>query len=580
MEHKTVAPEYPRRFFLFLVVFRWASLVPGIWLLWQETAPARGISTGLVLAVAAGNVLLISAFYRPLNRWVTRRPYLLSIDLVFVAGLLAISGGARSPYYLYALSPLLAAAFFFQLRGALFAAGLFTPLYLAAALFPSPAPLTGFDTNLLFTQLMGIWLIPVLLSYPAILLQRLAIAHTALEKTGEELTQQNIQLVQSHRQLEIIHDLTTLLQAAPDVQSVQERVLTAVTGELGFPGAAVGLVDPGGRLLRNWQTFPQPAGRPSLPDLALDPESGPLVQDLLSLRPGEYQEGRALTADPAFNRSFETGSWQSFPLNLREHPVGVLLVQSPGEPEQREHFEVLEVVAGQAAVSLGTTMLCIDRAQRLAVEEERNRIARDIHDTVAQSLFGMVFTLDACVTMLPENAEAVRQELIELHELASGVRQEVRSSIFDLWPSELNFDRFKNDLRSYVSHCCRPRPFHVEFRTIGDFEQLRPAIRRNLYRVAQEALGNAARHSGAESAQLSMEISPERVLLRVEDDGQGFDPERVLARDHDHDRFGLHGIQERVRALHGHFEVDSRPRQGTRLTVNVPLQLPGDSAYG
>jgi signal transduction histidine kinase len=104
----------------------------------------------------------------------------------------------------------------------------------------------------------------------------------------------------------------------------------------------------------------------------------------------------------------------------------------------RERESTLMTVANQAALALGTTILCIDRARRLAVETERNRIARDIHDTVVQSLFGVVYSLDACINMLPARAEEVRNELIELRSLATSAHDEVRRSIFDLWPSALD----------------------------------------------------------------------------------------------------------------------------------------------
>ena len=136
---------------------------------------------------------------------------------------------------------------------------------------------------------------------------------------------------------------------------------------------------------------------------------------------------------------------------------------------QKERENTLLTVANQAALALGTTILCIDRARRLAVETERNRIARDIHDTVAQSLFGIVYSLDACITMLPQKADDVRNELIELRTLANNAHDEVRRSIFDLWPSALTIELFMADLTNYISGCCRPRTFSIIFNNTGDF---------------------------------------------------------------------------------------------------------------
>ncbi|MBK9781775.1 MAG: hypothetical protein IPP55_17280 [Anaerolineales bacterium] len=186
------------------------------------------------------------------------------------------------------------------------------------------------------------------------------------------------------------------------------------------------------------------------------------------------------------------------PLYLREHPVGILLVEESGLTKEKE--STLMTVANQAALALGTTILCIDRARRLAVETERNRIARDIHDTVAQSLFGIVYSLEACINMLPQQADDVKNELIELRSLASGAHDEVRRSIFDLWPSALNIELFMADLTNYVSSCCRPRSFSIVFSNNGDFNSLSAGLRRTVYRMAQEALANSARHSGPNCA--------------------------------------------------------------------------------
>jgi len=226
----------------------------------------------------------------------------------------------------------------------------------------------------------------------------------------------------------------------------------------------------------------------------------------------------------------------------------------------RQREEAITMVANQAALALGTTILCIDRARRLAVETERNRIARDIHDTVAQSLFGIVYSLDACITMLPVQAEEVKNELIELRSLASGAHEEVRRSIFDLWPSSLTIDLFMADLRNYVSSCCRPRSFSIIFNNNGDFDSLPAGMRRTVYRMAQEALANSARHSGADVARLCLTVTNGEVYLVVTDEGCGFDPSPALSRSLNREHFGLQGIQERARALGGDCEIVSHAR--------------------
>jgi signal transduction histidine kinase len=278
-----------------------------------------------------------------------------------------------------------------------------------------------------------------------------------------------------------------------------------------------------------------------------------------------------LICDQSLNDWLIKTKWLVLPLYLREHPVGVLLVEISDElTHEREN--TLMTVANQAALALGTTILCIDRARRLAVETERNRIARDIHDTVAQSLFGIVYSLDACITMLPQRADDVRTELIELRTLANNAHEEVRRSIFDLWPSALTIEVFTTDLTNYINSCCRPNTFSIIFNNSGDFDSLSAGLRRTIYRMAQEALANAARHSGAQSARLCLNICDDQVHISITDEGRGFDPSIAMSRSLNREHFGLQGIRERAIAMGGSCEIISRHGAGTRILIELPTK--------
>ncbi len=535
------------RVFIFLVIFRWVSLIPALLMLGKTNALIHPL---LVLALALAINGIVALFNRPLNRMVIEKPIFLSIDLLFSAFILAISGGSHSPYYLYALSPLLAGAFFFQVRGALTASLLFTPLFIFANTYN---PQTPSDVIVMATQLSGIWLLPLLFAYPSTLLK-------SVNQATDELSA-------AHRQLEIIHDLTVLLQAAPDLISVQERVLGAVVTDLGFSKAVVAMVDPTHEEIGGWLVYPREDSFPQTKALSLKSENGEVIKALLN-RSSFVTEGQTLIQDPQLNNWLAQNQWFVMPLYLREHPVGILLVEESGLTKEKE--STLMTVANQAALALGTTILCIDRARRLAVETERNRIARDIHDTVAQSLFGIVYSLDACITMLPQQADDVKKELIDLRSLANTAHDEVRRSIFDLWPSALNIELFMADLTNYVSGCCRPRTFSIIFNNHGDFNSLSSGMRRTVYRMAQEALANSARHSGAQSARLCLTVTDEEVYLVVSDEGKGFDPSIALSRSQNREHFGLHGIQERARAMGGDCEINSQPNAGARIMIQLP----------
>ncbi len=555
------------RVFAFLVIFRWASLLPALLTIDAQTNPNQLLSPLSVLGIALFANLVISIVNDQLNKLVLEHPLLLGVDLFFSAGILAISGGSHSAYYLYALSPLLAGAFFFQMRGALIASLVFTPLYLFGHY---TQPISGqTDAIAVITQLAGIWLMPILFAYPSILLKDINEAREQLSTARDELAQKHENLAAAHRQLEIIHDLTVLLQAAPDLVSVQERVLGAVTTDLGFSKAVVALVDPAREELGNWLVYPKNDSFPNTESMALKSENGEAIKALLNRNVFTSNGGR-LVQDELLNNWLGQNKWLVIPLYLREHPVGLLFVDDTGITRELEN--TLMTVANQAALALGTTILCIDRARRLAVETERNRIARDIHDTVAQSLFGIVYSLDACINMLPARADEVRNELIELRSLANNAHDEVRRSIFDLWPSALTIELFMADLTNYVGSCCRPRPFSIIFSNNGDFNSLSSGMRRTVYRMAQEALANSARHSGAKSARLCLTVTDDEVYLVISDEGRGFDPEHALSRSQSREHFGLRGIQERARAMGGDCEISSRPDMGTRIMINLPIQ--------
>jgi signal transduction histidine kinase len=421
------------------------------------------------------------------------------------------------------------------------------------------------------TQLAGIWFIPTLFAYPSALLKDINRAREELSKARDELAQKHENLETVHRQLEIIHDLTMLLQAAPDLLSVQERVLGAVTTDLGFTKAVVALVDPALEELGGWLVYPAEESLPSIKPLPLKSENGAVFKALLDRRVFTTNN-ELLVQDAELDRWLNQTEWLVIPLFLREHPVGLLLLDKAGGIN-KEQEATLMTVANQAALALGTTLLCIDRARRLAIETERNRIARDIHDTVAQSLFGIVYSLDACINMLPTQVNEVRNELIELRSLASSAHEEVRRSIFDLWPSPLTIDLFINDLTNYVSSCCRPRTFSIIFNNSGDFDSLSPGLRRTIYRMTQEALANSARHSGANCARLCLNVSDTEVFLDISDEGRGFDPSLALERSLNREHFGLHGIQERARAMGGECEIISQPGGGgARIMITLPIR--------
>ncbi len=571
-----------QRFFVYLVAYRWGSLLVPLWITWWSSFRGSFSPTpALVFLLALVHTAFITLLHRPLNRLVLHWPPLIGIDILFSTLLIWLSGGILGPYYLYALSPLLAGAFFFYYKGAIFSAAFFMPLYLLPLLTRPQVLDSPLAFQTLLTEIVGIWLLPALVAYPAALLARLQEIHRALSRARDDLARRHDELQIAHRQLSIIHDLTISLQAAPDMETVQKRVLTVLTRDLGFSRAVIGLINPISERMEQWRGSPADAfASPPRLSLPLTPVFSPLTTWLADPQVRWWDGGAPIVNHHELAAWIGSGPWIIFPLVLRDHPVGILLLASdrPFEDLPLTNRALLASVAEQAAVVLGTIMLCIGRARRLAIEYERNRIAREMHDSIAQSMFGMVLSLDACIKMLPKEPDLVRRELIDLRHLASQVREQIRQSILAIWPSELTLERFKTDLRKYARHVSQGHTFHVEFNTSKEFDELSPSVRRSLYRIAQEAIANIIRHAEVGTARLCLRVSDAHVYMAVRDLGKGFDLEEVMCREYNRERFGLRGIQERVRTLGGECEIHTQPGAGTLVLISIPVN--GEGHYG
>jgi two-component system NarL family sensor kinase len=204
-------------------------------------------------------------------------------------------------------------------------------------------------------------------------------------------------------------------------------------------------------------------------------------------------------------------------------------------------------------------------ARRLesAQTEERNRLAREIHDTIAQDLTAIAFQLEAAEALLGRQGdpERVRRSVSTALGLTRKGLEEARRSVLDLRAAPLEGRTLPAALAALAAEAgatFEPSPAVVP---------LPPAVEVGLYRIAQEAIQNALRHAEAAHISLRLETSPERARLTVQDDGKGF-PEGTASSG----RFGLVGMRERARLLGGSFQIESSPGAGTRVTVEVPLR--------
>ncbi len=568
-----------RYVFSYLLGYRWLSLLPP--LLALPLASRQDIFLLPVLLVATADNLFLTIFHPQVNRLLIRFPTILGVDQAIVVIFLALTGGTASPFYLYALSPLLGAAFFFRMRGALVAAAALAVLYAVALNLATGSV----DLLQALTQIISFFLIAILFGYSAILIER-------IRRERALLAQSNAALERTNRELTSVHNLALQMQSsAVDVADIQEVILTTITNAMGFERAMLALVDPERDVLIGWLIHQKADARlradaahvatgiAHTAEIPLRPASGVVAQTVLNREPAYVLDGLPPTNDPMLNRQLKLKRYAILPLYMREHPVGVLLVDNPhsGTPITAESMDSLKLVADQAAIALGSTKLCIERAQRLAVEEERNRIAMEIHDTATQSLFGIVYTLDGCIKRLPEDPAEVRAKLMDLRSVAARTMSDLRHSVYDIWGGPLTEADFKTELEMYLQALGAPSALTVEIRIHGSFGPVDMTVRRNLLRIAAEGLANIVKHSVASHASVTLDLDRQPVRLVVEDNGVGFD---LRDGNPPTSGIGFMSFRERAHAIGAQVAVESQSGQGTRIQVelsNVPTLIPSET---
>jgi signal transduction histidine kinase len=283
--------------------------------------------------------------------------------------------------------------------------------------------------------------------------------------------------------------------------------------------------------------------------------------------------------DPRFHHlpgSTEIRSQLCVPLKTKEGVIGVLSVES----DQLNAFDesdlaVLQSLADQAAVAVENARH-YEQAQQVAALEERNRLARDLHDAVTQTLFSASLIAQALPAVWRSNPEEGQQLLKELQQLNRGALAEMRTLLLELRPAALAEARLNELLRQLAEAITGRTGLGITVTVDG---QCTPPsnVHVTLYRIAQEALNNVVKHAHASQVTISLHCTPAtpqalptqaggkeggRVELCVSDDGRGFDPNSVPP-----DRLGLSIIRERAEAVGALLEIESQPGQGTQVRV-------------
>lgn len=354
--------------------------------------------------------------------------------------------------------------------------------------------------------------------------------------------------------------LVSLLQKTV-LEQVLDIVCSEAQGLIGATGSAVLLLTD-----QAWLEVKHRLGKP-LAAVEPVPLDGSLAGEVV--RKGEP----VMLNDPAFFERAQVYQWPTdlsallaVPLHVNGGVIGVLDVVNKSGGFTEDDVPVMSIFANQAAMAIEHARLQ-QQAEQLAVLGERQRLARELHDSVTQSLYSVTLYANAAELALAAGKQDVTASYLqELQETAAEGMRDMRLLIFQLHPPVLETEGLVAALQARLAAVEGRAGLQTEFRVEGE-RRLPIAIESDLYWIAQEALNNVRKHAAARHVALHLHFTAETISLEVLDDGVGFDPQMVPAEG----RGGLRTIAERAERLGGKLTYVSAPGEGTRVKVEVTL---------
>ncbi|HEX6292582.1 MAG TPA: GAF domain-containing protein [Herpetosiphonaceae bacterium] len=373
---------------------------------------------------------------------------------------------------------------------------------------------------------------------------------------------------QRRRQSEALRKGALALTEALGLDAVLRRIVQQATELMETPMCALYELDPGsGQLtLRNTWDIPGASGASGaqigeqIVSIAIKANRTVTVPDIGD---ADWRQKHDLAVPERTRLSFQ--SMLAAPLLVKGRIYGGIVVfYEHARNFSADEVQLLDIFADQAALALEHARL-VDQSRQLAALEERQRIARDLHDSVTQTLFSLTLAAQAARTTATNDLAAADAMLQTVQDLASGALAEMRALIFELRPGALREAGLAAAIERFVGAFRSRTGIKVELEL--DSQRLPDAVEEALYRITSEALANVGKHACASQVKITLCHATTHVELHVRDNGVGFDPCQPAAGDH----MGQRTMQERAAALGGSCVVQSAPGQGTDVVVKVPL---------
>jgi two-component system, NarL family, sensor kinase len=254
------------------------------------------------------------------------------------------------------------------------------------------------------------------------------------------------------------------------------------------------------------------------------------------------------------------------PMFLDEQLRGILVLRfSDRHHLTLEEAELAHALANQAVLALELTRLA-EEAKQAAIVQERNRLAGEIHDTLAQAFTAISIQLGVAKRIAQADPTEVTQILDRVMELANTALSKARQSVWALHPTAEEFSDLAVKLSQCVEQMTQGAAIQCQVQILGTPYPLSPLIGKNLLRIGQEAMTNTLKHAHATRLQVKLTYEIQRVSLRIRDNGQGF----LLPTDTG--GFGLISLSERANRINGHLTIHSDLGQGTTISIQVPIE--------
>jgi signal transduction histidine kinase len=279
------------------------------------------------------------------------------------------------------------------------------------------------------------------------------------------------------------------------------------------------------------------------------------------------------------------GLLPAVPLRAKDKVLGVLNIAShEARKFSSKDIRLLGSIAAQIAIAVENAKLHQDVQRKDEIrgellgeifsiqEEERKRIARELHDETSQVLASLTANLEAVVDMLPASANKPKAILRKTQAQSINLLDELHRLIYELRPTLLDDLGLVAATRWLADNNLEAAGITVNFKTAGRVRRLPPQLETTLFRVVQEAVYNIAKHSQAKNTDISMHFIKSLIRVRVKDDGRGFDVEEAISSKDRPRGLGLLGMKERVELVNGTLSIQSRPGDsGTEINIEIPL---------